>query len=80
MRQATNTKTMGVSPEVGEMLLNHASRDELAAIYNRHEYQQERREAVERWSSHVLGITGSDSGEVVELKPGAKGGRGPASK
>ena len=54
---------LGVSPEICEMLLNHASRNELVEVYDRYEYQLERREAVERWASHITGLIGG--GETV---------------
>jgi hypothetical protein len=44
---------------VVELLLNHnaASLSGVAAVYNRHDYLDEKREAVDRWAAHLAKIT-----------------------
>ncbi len=55
---ATNLAALGVAPHVTERLLNHVSGtiSGVAAIYNRHAYMEEMREAVRRWEEHLDGL------------------------
>jgi hypothetical protein len=58
----TGLARLGVQIAVTEKILNHASGtlSGVAAIYNRYDYAQEMRAALERWSETVLGIVGND--------------------
>jgi integrase len=55
---ATGLQRLGVRIEVIEALLNHVSgtRAGIVGVYQRHHYQDEMREAVERWESHLRTI------------------------
>jgi integrase len=55
---ATGLARQGVPIHVTEKILNHASGSlsGVAAIYNRYDYAQEMREALERWAETVRGI------------------------
>jgi integrase len=55
---ATNMAMLRVQPQVIEAVLNHKSGivSGVAAIYNRHAYQDEKREALEAWSNRVRKI------------------------
>jgi integrase len=46
---------LGVAPHVADKILNHQSGtiSGVAAVYQRHEFLAERKEALERWSAHV---------------------------
>ena len=57
---ATGMADIGVMPHVIEAALNHISghKGGVAGIYNRSVYAPEVREALTRWSEHVLGIVG----------------------
>ena len=50
---------LGVLPHIVEAVLNHVSghKSGVAGIYNRARYSAEMRDALERWSEHVEGIT-----------------------
>src|SRR4051794_20237112 len=50
----TGLGRLGVEPEIAELMLNHAPRDELASIYDRGDYWTRRREAADRWAQHVV--------------------------
>jgi integrase len=50
---ATRMNELGVAPHIVEAILNHA-KSGVGAIYNRATYLNEMRDALERWSSHVL--------------------------
>ena len=59
---------LGVAPHVADKILNHVAGtiSGVAAVYQRHEFLKERRDALERWGAHVEGLL--REGEVVELK------------
>src|SRR5262249_53095025 len=56
---------LGVPPHVADKILNHQSGtiSGVAAVYQRHEFLVERREAFERWGAHVANIVAKASGE-----------------
>jgi hypothetical protein len=59
---------MGIAPHIVEKLLNH-SLPGLMATYNHATYDTERQEALEAWSSYLLGFTDQPAGEnVVPLR------------
>ena len=49
---------LGVAPHVADKILNHQSGtiSGVAAVYQRHEFLAERRDALERWGAHVARI------------------------
>lgn len=51
---------LGVLPHIVEAVLNHVSghKGGVAGIYNRARYEDEMRDALERWAEHVAAITG----------------------
>ena len=70
---ATGLQRLGVRFEVTEAVLNHtsgASRSGVAAVYQRHDWADEKRAALESWSDHCQRlITGSEeSDNVVPLR------------
>jgi integrase len=58
---------LGVAPHVADKILNHVGGtiSGVAAVYQRHEFLKERRDALERWGAHVVGLLRES--EVVEL-------------
>jgi integrase len=56
---------LGIAPHVADKILNHQSGtiSGVAAVYQRHEFLSERREALERWGTHVASIVGDAAGE-----------------
>jgi integrase len=56
---------LGVAPHVADKILNHQAGtiSGVAAVYQRHEFLTERREALERWGAHVAAIVAEASGE-----------------
>ena len=59
---------LGVAPHVADKILNHVAGtiSGVAAVYQRHEFLNERRDALERWGGHVESLLAE--GEVIELK------------
>jgi integrase len=54
----TGMGSLRVPPHIGERLVNHISAmTDVEAIYDRFKYLEEKREALEKWSAHVLAIT-----------------------
>ena len=52
---ATNMAMMGIQPHLIEAVLNHKTGivSGVAAVYNRHAYLEEKREALEKWAGYV---------------------------
>jgi integrase len=51
---------LGIAPHVADKILNHQSGtiSGVAAVYQRHEFMAERKEALRLWGSHVRSILG----------------------
>lgn len=60
---ATNMAIIGVQPHIIEAVLNHKTGivSGVAAVYNRHAYLDEKREALDRWADRIRGITTSSA-------------------
>jgi integrase len=56
---ATNLQKLGVKLEVTEACLNHSggSRGGIVGVYQRHQYGEEKRDALNRWAERVAEIT-----------------------
>jgi integrase len=57
---ATGLEKLGIPLAVTEALLAHTagSKAGIAGIYQRHDYREEKREAVEQWAKHVASLVG----------------------
>jgi integrase len=66
---ATGLQKLGVRLEVTEAVLNHVagSRAGIVGVYQRHEYADEKRAALERWADHVDGLIHGRASNVVSL-------------
>lgn len=66
---ATNLAKLGTPVHVVEKLLNHVSGTikGVAAVYNRHSYQEERRQAMEAWANRLDRIVNGTPINVVSL-------------
>ena len=64
----TGLAEIGVPEIIAEKVLNHAERNVLARIYNRHEYADEKRQALERWATRLREITEPPPENVVRFK------------
>lgn len=67
----TGLARMGVPPQVADKILNHVSGTVkgVAAVYNRHEYLDERRAALDAWARRVDQLVTGKPDNVVELRP-----------
>ena len=69
---------LGVPPHVADKILNHQAGtiSGVAAVYQRHEFLAERKEALDRWGAHVEYIVRTFGRHEVELSsvgPGSNG-------
>jgi integrase len=66
---ATGMAELGIPPHIVEAALNHVSgaRAGVAGTYNRAAYLDERREALQRWERHILGLTSGKAANVMQL-------------
>jgi integrase len=67
---ATGLAELGVPHPVAVAVLNHSPRGVMGvtAIYNRHRYLDERRQALERWAQRIGEIVGPSSGNVTPFR------------
>jgi integrase len=69
---ATNQQRLGTKLEVTEELLGHrsGSRSGVIGVYQRFDFADEQRLALQRWADRVARLTGGATAEVVPLRPG----------
>ena len=67
---ATGMAGLGFPPHVVEAVLNHRSgtRRGVAAVYNRHDYADEKRDALEAWGRYVMALVEGQPGNVVQIE------------
>jgi integrase len=66
---ATHMVRLGVSMEVVGRVLNHARAGVTAQVYALHEYEPEKRSALDRWAAEVIRVVeGKKGGKVVVLR------------
>jgi integrase len=67
---ATHMDEMRIQPVVIELILNHISgvRRGIAGRYNKGERMEERREALNRWSTHISELVSGEPTKVVKLR------------
>ena len=67
---ATGLQRLGVRFEVTEAVLNHVSgsKSGVAGVYQRHDWKQEKRDALDAWAAHIERVlNGSDVTNVIAL-------------
>jgi integrase len=67
---ATRMADLKIQPHVIEALLNHISGHKagVAGIYNRSQYAEEKRQAVNRWAEHIDSLLEGRASNVVNLR------------
>jgi integrase len=70
---ATGMAEIGIQPHIVEACLNHVSgaKGGVAGVYNRAAYAAEKKQALERWASHVTGLLEGKPAKVLPLRVGA---------
>lgn len=67
----THLEALGTLPHIAERCLNHKIKG-VEGIYNRHDYYEERKEALQRWAD-LLEQMERGGADVVELRPSKTG-------
>ncbi|MGD0420665.1 MAG: tyrosine-type recombinase/integrase [Xanthobacteraceae bacterium] len=64
---------LGIAPHVADKILNHQSGtiSGVAAVYQRHEFLSERKDALDRWGAHVASILAKAARELGKLRTAA---------
>lgn len=72
---ATGFQRLGIRFEVTEATLNHVSgaKGGIAGIYQRHDWKEEKRSALEAWARHITAISEPSKNENVILLETARG-------
>jgi integrase len=67
---ASGLQRLGVRLEVTEAVLNHRSGSMagIVGVYQRHDYADEKRDALARWGDHVDALVSGRKGNVVALR------------
>jgi integrase len=71
---ASNLAALGIALPVIEKLLNHTSGSfaGVVSVYQKFEFNPEKKKALSRWAQHLTGLTGDVSGKVLPMKRGRK--------
>jgi integrase len=65
---ASHMAAIGVPPHIIKQILNHCDGKDITQIYNRYEYEAEKREALQRWADYLLqAFSKPDEVKVVPL-------------
>jgi integrase len=67
----TNMNKLKILPHVVEATVNHISTGALAGVagtYNKYEYFDEKKEALQRWALHLRGMVGGSAANVLPLE------------
>src|SRR5262249_24933487 len=67
---ASGLQRLGVRLEVTEAVLNHRSGSTagIVGVYQRHDYADEKRDALARWADHVEALVSGRPAKVVRLR------------
>ena len=67
---ASGMAKLGVSLPVIEKILNHVSGSfsGIVAVYQRHDFADEKRKALEAWANHVAAVVADNPAKVVSLR------------
>jgi integrase len=68
---------LGIAPHVVDKILNHTAGTirGVAAVYNRYQFEPERKAALEAWGRFVESLVRPSPSNVVGLRPGIRSGR-----
>lgn len=71
---ATGLQRLGIRFEVTEAVLNHVSgaKGGVAGVYQRHDWKEEKRAALDAWAAHVAGLTKTKAKDNVVSLAAAK--------
>jgi hypothetical protein len=67
----SNMAKLGIAPHVADKILNHQSGtiSGVAAVYQKHEFLEERKTALDAWGGHVQSLlSNTDRDNVVNIR------------
>src|SRR3546814_15085544 len=66
----TGLASIGIAPHIADKILNHKTGTikGVAAVYNRHAYTEERRNALEAWANRLDRVVNGRAANVVDLR------------
>lgn len=67
----THLEALGTPPHIAERCLNHKIKG-VEGVYNRHDYFQERKVALQAWADLLTELEEGDMGKVIPLKRAGK--------
>lgn len=72
---ATGMAGLGIAPHIVEAVLNHISgfRAGVAGVYNRAQYDPEKRRALDMWADHVAALISGAGPKVIPIRSGVVG-------
>ena len=73
LRRSAATTTPGIRRTVQRKILNHKDSD-VTAVYDRHSYDQEKMEALDKWAAKLTQIIAGKKADVVAIR---RAGEGP---
>jgi integrase len=72
----TRLAEIGIDDMVAERVLGHKLQG-IMAVYNRHSYDTEKRQALDKWAKklrQIVGIEGPEQGKIIEMRQVVSGG------
>ena len=71
---ATHMAEIGIAPHIVEACLNHISgaKAGVAGTYNRAQYLQEKKAALDRWANHIVSLIEGRPAKIVSLRRGKR--------
>lgn len=63
----THLEALGIAPHIAERCLNHKIRG-VEGVYNRHDYFEERKAALDTWASFLVQLEQGDADKIVPIR------------
>jgi integrase len=65
----------GISPDIAERVLSHLPAG-VQAVYDRHQYREQKRQAIATWCNHVAALLDPSAGKVADISAARKRRKG----
>jgi integrase len=70
----TGMSKIGINSDIAERIVNHKGHiDPMKAVYDHHDYRVQKRQALERWETHLNAILGIGEEKIVSLDAARNG-------
>jgi hypothetical protein len=64
----TGLSRLKIPPHIAEAVINHSTKTALQKTYDKHEFLDEKREALAAWGKHVAQLVADRAGTVTMLR------------